>query len=302
MHIVYMGTPEYAVVILEKVLQESDIDVDLVLSQPDRPVGRKRVLTAPPVKELAVAHNIEVLQPQSLKDEEVVSQIKQHNPDFIIVAAYGQLLPKEVLDIAPCINLHASILPLYRGASPIQQALLNGDEYSGVTAMLMEEGLDTGPILGFKYIKTADAPRLDIMTKRLSTMAADLTLEVLKEYENLAPIQQLDAVSSKCKKIKKTDGLANFNSAKVLYAKASAFFGWPGVYLESGLKLHDIELQESTKEYRAGEILGIEGDAIVVGCKSGAVKIHSLQPQSKAKMSAKAYILGKRLSVGDRLL
>ncbi len=300
--IVYMGTPEYAKVILQHLIDEKDIEINLVLTQPDRPVGRKRVLTPPPVKELALEHSIEVLQPISLKDESIVAAIKESKPDIIVVAAYGQLLPKAVLEIAPSINLHASILPKYRGASPIQQTLLNGDEYSGVTAMLMEKGLDTGDMLGFRYIASSEAPRLDEMTQKLSEMAAELTVSVVRNFENLEPIAQLGASASKCKKIVRSDGLVYFSSAKELYQRYSAFYGWPGIFLESGTKLHGVRLIDDKKTYNEGEILAIEGSSVVIGCAKGRVQIEQLQAKSKAKMDAKAYILGKRFKVGDTLL
>jgi len=300
--IVFMGTPAYADVILKSLIDDNEVDVALVLTQPDRPVGRKKVLTPPPVKVTAADNNIEVLQPESLKDRDIINSIAAADADLIIVAAYGQLLPKEVLDIAPCINLHASILPKYRGASPIQQAILNGDEYSGVTAMLMDIGLDTGDMLGYKFIKTSDAQRLDIMMQRLSTLAAELTLDTIKEFENLSPIAQLDAVSSKCKKIKKQDGLVDFNSALMLYRKYCGYFGWPGVFVDGGMKLHGVELLEEGSQNCVNQILEINEDYIVVGCKEGSLKIAELQPVSKSKMSAKAYIMGKRLKVGDNLL
>ena len=145
--IVYMGTPHYAKEILDTLIHAEDMEVSLVLTQPDRPVGRKKVLTPPWVKVLALEHGIEVLQPNRLSDEGIEDAIKNVKPDFIVVAAFGQILPKTILDIAPCINLHASLLPQYRGASPVQQSLLNGDEKTGVTSMLMEEGLDTGHML-----------------------------------------------------------------------------------------------------------------------------------------------------------
>ena len=301
-NVIFMGTPEYAKVILEKLIADPEINVSLVVTQPDRPVGRKKILTPPPVKELALAHNIEVLQPLSLKEKETLEALKSKNADFIVVAAYGMLLPKDVLELAPCINLHASILPKYRGASPIQQALLAGDEYSGVTAMLMDEGLDTGDMLAFSYIKTIEAPTLPLMMEKLSYLAADLTLDVLKKFDTLLPLKQLNALASKCKKIKKEDGLVDFSSAIKLYRKYSAYFGWPGVFLESGLKLHSLELLDENTPHKEGEILEIDKEYIVVGCQKGKVKIKELQPKSKAKMNAYAYILGKRLQVGDTLL
>ena len=301
-NVVYMGTPEYARVILEALINDKEITVTSVYTQPDRPVGRKKVMTPPPVKVLAQERNIEVFQPLSLKEESVVSSIKSQNPDFIIVAAYGQLLPKEVLEIAPCINLHASILPKYRGASPIQQALLNGDEYSGVTAMLMDEGLDTGDILGFSFVKTSETPTLDLMMKKLSFLAANLTINTVKEFENINPLPQNGSVSSKCQKIKKQDGLVDFTNAKKLYRKYCAFFGWPGIFLENGMKLHGVKLCDTTGKNGVGEILEIDDKYITIGCKRGSIKVEKLQPPSKAKMDAKAYLIGKRLKVGDNLL
>ncbi len=300
--VIFMGTPAYADVILKRLIEDKSIEVVLVLTQPDRPVGRKKVLTPPPVKVRAQESGIEVLQPESLKDEKVVNSIKAVDVDLIIVAAYGQLLPKSVLDIAPCVNLHASILPMYRGASPIQQAILNGDEYSGVTAMLMDVGLDTGDMLGFKYIKTSQAPTLDLMMQKLSELASDLTIDIVKEFENLAPIPQLGAISSKCKKIKKQDGLVNFDSALKLYRKYCGYFGWPGIFIEGGMKLHGVELLESSSQNCVSQILSIEDEAIVIGCGVGSIKVKELQAPSKAKMGAKAYIMGKRLKVGDNLL
>ncbi len=301
-NIVFMGTPEYARVILEALVNEKEFNVTSVFTQPDRPVGRKKVLTPPPVKVLALEHNIEVFQPLSLKEDGIVSNIKSQNPDFIIVAAYGQLLPKEILETAPCINLHASILPMYRGASPIQQALLNGDEYSGVTAMLMDEGLDTGDILSFSFIKTKKAPTLDLMMEKLSLLAADLTIETVKEFKNINPLPQTGANASKCKKITKQEGLVTLDDAERLYRKYCAFYGWPGIYLEDGLKLHELELIENRSQNRAGEILKIEGNSVIIACSRGTLKIGKIQPPSKAKMDAKAYLAGKRLKVGDNIL
>lgn len=147
MRVIFMGTPDYAEVILARLIDTEDIDVVAVYTQPDKPVGRKKVLTPPVVKTLANKHNIDVYQPDRLRDQDVVDELLKIKCDYIVVAAYGQILPKQILDHAPCINLHASILPHYRGASPIQQSLLNNDAKTGVTAMLMDEGLDTGDII-----------------------------------------------------------------------------------------------------------------------------------------------------------
>ncbi len=301
MNIVFMGTPDYAKVILKELI-DKDYNISLVLTQPDRPVGRKRVLTPPPVKLLANENGIRVLQPTTLKDIQIKEEIKSLKPDAIIVAAYGQLLPKDILDIAPCINLHASILPEYRGASPIQQGLLNGDEYLGVTAMLMDEGLDTGDILGFRFVKREEIPTLDVAMDVLSKEAAQLTISILENFDNLNPFKQLNLNATYCKKIKKEDGLVTFDDALNIYRKYCAYIGWPGIFLENGLKLFGVEIVDLDSINKPGEILEVSKSGIKIGCKKGAITIKEVQPKSKSKMLAKAYLAGQRKGVGDNIL
>lgn len=297
-----MGTPDYARMILQALLDAEDMDVTLVLTQPDRPAGRKKVLTAPAVKVLAQAHGIEVLQPERLSDEGVVEKISEVKPDFIIVAAFGQLLPRSILDIAPCINLHASLLPQYRGASPVQQSLLNGDCYSGVTAMQMEEGLDSGPILGYTYFQIPQAMRLGGLMTQLGKEACVLTLETIRNFGQLLPLPQNRAIASHCKKISRSDGEVSFDDAQVLYNKYRAFEGWPDIFTSEGMKIIEMKLLESDAEYQSAQIIAIKKGSIVVGCKKGSVEIITLQPMSKKPMDAKSYLLGKGLRVGDLLI
>ncbi len=299
--IVYMGTPYYARAILQTLIDDDKIDVTLVLTQPDRPVGRKKELKAPEVKLLALEHDIKILQPERLHDEGIYEAIVDAKPDYIVVAAFGQLLPKSILDIAPCINLHASLLPHYRGASPVQQSLLHGDEFTGVTAMLMEEGLDSGPILGYRYFKIPSTMLLPELMNRLSDDACVLTTEIIHKFETLAPLEQIRAEATHCKKIKKTDGLVNFDSALVLYDKYRAFSGWPGVFVEDGTKLLEIQLIESSSQNGRGEILVLRDESVVIGCLEGSLEIKTLQPASKKEMSAKAYCVGRGLKVGHTL-
>ena len=240
-----MGTPDYAKEILETLIQAEDMEVSLVLTQPDRPVGRKKILTAPPVKDLALKHGIKVLQPDRLSDEGIKEAISAVKPDFIIVAAFGQLLPKSILDIAPCINLHASLLPQYRGASPVQQSLLNGDTYTGVTSMLMEEGLDSGPVLGYYYFKIPHDMKLQALMAKLAKDACVLTLDTIRYFDTLEPQEQTKASATHCKKIKKSDGEIAFVDAEILYNKYRAFEGWPGIYMANGTKLLELELIET---------------------------------------------------------
>ena len=301
MNIIFMGTPDYAEKILEKLIQTQDINVVAVYTQPDKSVGRKKVMTPPLVKTLAQDKNIEVFQPNRLRDEDVVKELLTIKCDYIIVAAYGQILPRAILDHAPCINLHASILPQYRGASPIQQTLLNDNKITGVTAMLMEEGLDTGDILKTETIDVPKDMMLETLFDSLTEIASNLTLEVLQNFKKLTPKKQVESEASHCKKISKQDGLVAFNNAHELYSKYRAYTPWPGIYLENGLKLKKIDLTDKCALGKSGTILEINKDNILVACDKGVVRIYSVQPQSKKEMSVIAYINGKRLAIDDTL-
>ena len=298
--VIFMGTPDYAEEILKKLIEEEEIEVVSVYTQPDKPVGRKKILTPPPVKELAQKHDLAVFQPYSLKDEEVVASVLQQECDFIVVAAYGQILPKAVLEHAPCINLHASILPKYRGASPIQQAILNGDTKTGVTAMLMDEGLDTGDIIKIEECEIDKDEMVEELFEKLTHIAADLTLDVLKNFSAYTLVPQNDEEASYCKKITKEDGLVEFDDALTLYNKYRAFTPWPGVYLASGLKLKKIKLLDTQDSFKEGKILKVN-ECAEVGCKKGSVAICRVQPPSKKEMDIKDYLNGKRIGVADTL-
>ena len=297
-----MGTPHYAKEILNTLIEAEDMEVSLVLTQPDRPVGRKKVLTPPPVKSLALEHGIDVLQPNRLSDEGIEHAIKNVKPDFIVVAAFGQILPKNILDIAPCINLHASLLPQYRGASPVQQSLLNGDEKTGVTSMLMEEGLDTGPMLEKIEFMIPSSMRLHALMAQLTADACTLTMSTIRNYENITAQTQNEDQATLCKKIKKSDGEVDFEDATSIYNKYRAFEGWPGIFTANGTKLDGLSTVDSTSHNRVLEILSFDAESVVVGCSIGALKIESLQPASKKAMSAKSYCVGRGMKVGDTLL
>jgi len=299
--IVYMGTPHYAKEILNTLIEAEDMEVTLVLTQPDRPVGRKKVLTPPAVKVLAQDNNIEVLQPNRLTDDGIVDAIKSMNPDYIIVAAFGQILPKSILDIAPCINLHASILPQYRGASPVQQSLLNGDKKSGVTSMLMEEGLDTGDILEILEFTIPEDMRLHALMNQLTDDACRLTLDTIRNFKDIQPKKQNSDEASLCKKIKKSDGEIDFIDASEIYNKYRAFEGWPGIFSKNGTKLDNIVLVEDRDRHNICEILAFEDESVTIGCAKGSLKINILQPASKKPMTAKAYCVGRGLKIGDYL-
>ena len=302
--ILFMGTPDYATTIFIELLK-SKYEIVGLFTQPDKPVGRKQILTPPHIKQYCIDENIKlpIFQPLKLKNnQEAKEEIQKLKPDFILVAAYGQILPKDILDIAPCINLHASLLPNYRGASPIQESLLNDDSFTGVTSMLMEEGLDSGDILGFQYLKITRTMEVSEAFEKLSHIAAQLTITTLDNFENINAIKQNESLVTFCKKIKKDDGLVDFCDAKKLFLKYKAYSYWPGVFLSSELKLKDIELNEELSQNNEGEILEINKDFILIGCKKGSLKIKTLQAPSKKAMSSVDFVRGQRLEVGNILV
>ncbi|QDM01632.1 methionyl-tRNA formyltransferase [Aliarcobacter butzleri] len=301
--VLFMGTPSYATEIFKKLLS-SNYEVIGLFTQPDKPVGRKQVLTPPDIKQFCIDNsiNIPIFQPERLRDNlAAYLVIKELKPDFIIVAAYGQILPKEILKLAPCINLHASLLPKYRGASPIQEALLNDDNFTGVTSMFMEEGLDSGDILALQYLKIIPTMEVSEAFSKLSLIAANLTITTLDNFDRLNPIKQNESEVSFCKKIKKENGLVDFSDAKNLFLKYKAYSFWPGIFLESELKLKDVELLEETSQNEAGKILDICKDYIIVGCKKGSLKIKTLQAPSKKAINSVDFVRGQRVEIGDIL-
>ncbi|KLD96804.1 methionyl-tRNA formyltransferase [Aliarcobacter butzleri] len=301
--VLFMGTPSYATEIFKKLLS-SNYEVIGLFTQPDKPVGRKQVLTPPDIKQFCIDNsiNIPIFQPERLRDNlAAYLVIKELKPDFIIVAAYGQILPKEILKLAPCINLHASLLPKYRGASPIQEALLNDDNFTGVTSMFMEEGLDSGDILALQYLKITPTMEVSEAFSKLSLIAANLTITTLDNFDRLNPIKQNESEVSFCKKIKKENGLVDFSDAKNLFLKYKAYSFWPGIFLESELKLKDVELLEETSQNEAGKILDICKDYIIVGCKKGSLKIKTLQAPSKKAINSVDFVRGQRVEIGDIL-
>ncbi len=301
--VLFMGTPDYATAILKTLLAQTDMEVVALITQADKPVGRKQIMTPPHIKQFVTSEKIDIpiYQPATLRSEEAVQFIQDQRPDFIVVAAYGQILPKAVLEIAPCINLHASILPKYRGASPIQSAIADRQEVSGVTAMKMDEGLDTGDILGYSVVEIGKMHALELFEK-LSNLAAKLTPKIIREYEQIEAIKQINALSSYSPKIKKEDGLVHFEDAGELEAKYRAFIAWPGIFLKSGLKLKVLSLHACEGSYRAGEILALEEERAIIGCTRGSVAVSRVQAPSKKEVDILSYLRGKRLACGDLLL
>lgn len=300
--VIFMGTPDYAADILKTLIAADDIEVVAVYTQPDKPVGRKGVLTPPAVKVLAQEAHIPIWQPSRLRDENVVGGLLKIECDMIIVAAYGQILPKAILEHAPCVNLHASILPQYRGASPIQQSLLNNDTKSGVTAMWMDEGLDTGAIIKISMLEIAPDEMVESLYARLTKIACELTLDIVDNWDRKSCTPQIEADASHCTKISKADGLVTFDNADEIFNRYRAFTPWPGIYLESGLKLKEMTLNERQSHGNAGEIIVIDERGIVVQCKKGSLRLLKVQAPSKQETSAIAYLNGKRIGCGNTLV
>ena len=300
-NIVFMGTPSYATCILKELIKEG-FNIQALFTQKDKPFGRKQILTPSDTKKFVSESglDIKIFSPKTLKDENIIKEVKNLAPDFIVVAAYGKILPKEILDIAPCVNLHASLLPKYRGASPIQSAILNGDKISGVCSMLMEEELDSGDILEAKECDISDKKSNEVF-EILSYLAAKICVSTLVNFKNLIPKKQDINKVSFCKKIKKEDGLINLDNASFIYQKFLAFYPWPGIFLENKLKFLDIELLDKDKIQESGKILQIEKDGFLLSCERGILKIKSLQESGKKALDARTYLNGKRLKVGDSL-
>ncbi|WP_034583393.1 methionyl-tRNA formyltransferase [Helicobacter pametensis] len=294
--VVFFGTPRFAQEVLHIVA--SSHEVVCVVTQPDKPFGRKQELKKSEVKEYALEQGLPILQPQIL-DVSILKQLEVFQADFFLVVAFGQIFPKSFLDFVPCINIHASILPHLRGASPLQEMILEDQKYFGVTAMRMEQGLDCGDILGIQFLETQVDLGLHGLSSKLAQMGGELASAVLDSYHLLSPIRQNHCDASVCKKIKKEQGLVSFVSAREIFVKFLAFSTWPSIFLENGLKLVRIELVEKDGIFRSGEILDVLDDGVLVGCQRGKIKILEVQPPSKMKMLAKDYLHGKRLKIGD---
>lgn len=297
MKIVFFGTPEIAVPFLVTLHNDKEIDVLSVVTKPDKPVGRKQEMQAPPVKLKAQELNYEVLQPEKI-DSEFIEEVNDLNADFFIVIAYGEILPKEILDSPKyaSINVHFSLLPKYRGASPVQSALLNGDSETGITFMDMNEKLDAGGVFFIKKIPIEGDDNAEKLLIKLSELGAILLPSVLKDISDgvLSPIPQNEDDKTYCKKITKKDAEINpsNDNAEQIFNKFRAFYPWPGLFFifeNKRCKILDCEL--STSEVSPGELKEVDG-VVILGCKKGSIKIDKLQLEGKKPMFGKDFING----------
>lgn len=293
-----MGSPDFALPSLSTLAAK--YEVVGVVTQPDRASGRGRELKAPPVKTLALELNIPAIQPQKLREPEAMSQLQAWHPDLIVVAAFGQILKKEVLELPKygCINVHASLLPRWRGAAPINAAILAGDEETGVTIMKMDVGLDTGPMLSKKSIRIKPDDTAGSIFQALSTLGADLLLETLPDYINgkIMPQPQPAEGATYAPMLKKEDGLLDFNKPSLeLERRVRAMSPWPGAWFEwNGNILKVARASVSVGEGLAnGSRFTVQGRPAVM-CAEGALVLEAVQPPGKKVMPGKSFLAGAR--------
>lgn len=302
--IVFMGTPEIAVPSL-KALVENGFDIPLVITQPDKPKGRGQAMQYPPVKEYALTAGLEVYQPEKIKNNtEVMEKLKSISPDFFAVVAYGKILPQEVLDIpkiAP-VNVHFSLLPKYRGPAPVNWAIMNGEEETGVDTMLMDAGMDTGDIL-----LTAKTPILKKnageLADELAVTGANLLIKTLNEFENITPAKQDSDKATKAPMMNKEMGLINWSQdASQIERMIRAFTPWPASYsiLDSKkVKIFKSDVIDINHNAAAGTVIDIEKESFTIACGNNALKIFELQLEGKKRMDTKSFLAGCKLEKGS---
>jgi methionyl-tRNA formyltransferase len=308
---IFMGTPELACASLRALLGAGQVQLQAVVTQPDRPKGRDLRLTPSPVKELAEQAGLPVLQPERARHPEFIDQVRLLNPDLIAVAAYGQILPKELLDVPKfgCLNVHTSLLPKYRGAAPIQWAMLNGEAETGVTIMRMDPGLDTGDIVTQEATAISGEDDAVSLHNRLADLGAGLLLRTIPDYVagRLSPRRQPVEGVSHARKILKQDGRINWlEPARAIWNRVRGLVPWPGAYTffpaepkPALMKIWRATVAEVAGE--AGEVLAVEKTGIVVGCGERSLRLLELQREGGRRLSAGQFLSGHGLERGQRL-
>ncbi|MBR5423730.1 MAG: methionyl-tRNA formyltransferase [Clostridia bacterium] len=306
--VVFMGSPDFAVKALEALIESPDYDVKLVVSQTDKPQGRKQILTPPPVKTVALQNCIEVFQPKTLRSDEAYEKIASAHPDFIVVAAYGKILPQNVLDIPKygCVNLHGSLLPKYRGAAPIQWCVINGEEKTGVTTMLMDAGLDTGDILLTSETPIGADETAGELFDRLAALCPALLLQTLKglEAHTIIPKKQNEKDATYVGVLSKEMAAINWNdSAAAIHNKVRGMNPWPvakTVFCGKILKIFAGRPLNAAARYPAGSLYCEKGD-LFVSCGEGVYRIDELQLEGAKRMNSSDFLRGHPVSGPIRL-
>lgn len=310
MRIVFMGTPDFAVPALEKLIEAHEVVA--VVTQPDKRKGRGKAMAFPPVKEAALAHDIPVYQPLKVKEEEFQKELFALAPDVIVVAAFGQILPESILNQPKygCINIHASLLPKYRGAAPIQWAVINGEKESGITTMYMAKGLDTGDMLEKVTVPLTEEETGDSLHDKLAALGGDLILSTLEKLENGTAVRtvQDDSLSCYARMLTKEMGEIDWNQDAVsIERKIRGLNSWPSAYTHLGdktLKIWKAQVEETTpetEEAAPGTIVRVEKDSFAVKTGSNLLKVTEVQLQGKKRMPVQAFLLGYKLEEGTSL-
>jgi len=303
--IIFFGTPSFAIPTLKRLLQETD-EVVAVVTQPDREKGRGRKVVPSPVKEFALQHKISVFQPKKVKDENFYENLKALQPDLIVVVAYGQILPKSILDIPRygAINVHASLLPKYRGASPIAWAILKGEKRTGVTTIKMDEGMDTGDILLQKEIILGERETFESLHDRLALLGEEVLMETLERMKkgDLTPIPQDHSEATFAPPFKKEDGRIDWKKeAREIDCQIRALNPWPGTFTEWNgrlLKIFSGEVRQGISKGEAGRVVWVGADFIEVETGNGSLLIKEVQLEGKRRMSVKEFLSGHSIPVG----
>lgn len=310
MKVIFMGTPDFSVGTLEALI-EAGHEVALVVTQPDKPKGRGGKMQYTPVKEVAVTHNIPVYQPKRIHEPECIEELRKYNADIMVVIAFGQILPKEILEMTPygCVNVHASLLPSYRGAAPIQWAVINGEKVSGVTTMQMNEGLDTGDMLLKVEIPLDEKETGGSLHDKLAEAGARLCVETLDALKagTVTPEKQGDSPTAYAKMLDKHMGKIDWKmSAKEIERLIRGLNPWPSAYTrwnenDKGMKIWEAEVAEGQTDKAAGTVVEVAKDGFFVQTGDGLLKITALQIPGKKRMDAAAFLRGYQMETGTVL-
>ena len=307
MQVVFMGTPDFSIPVLEGLISSEKHEVTAVITQPDKARGRSGKLTFTPVKQCAVEHDIPVYTPVRVKEKEFIDELKNIPCDVIVVVAFGQILPKEILTMPKygCVNVHASLLPRWRGAAPMQWAIISGDETTGITTMQMDEGLDTGDMLLKKSVKIDPDETDETLFNKLSPLGAKLLLETLDGIEDgsIKPQKQDDSKSTYAKLLTKELGRIDFTWEAVKIERyIRALNNWPNVYCSfkgKTLKVWKASVVMSDSEYKPGTVVNVSKKSFTVQTGSGQLEFLEVQPEGKKRMDAASFLNGNRLAVGE---
>lgn len=315
MKIVFMGTPDFAAASLEALI-EAGHEITAVVTQPDKAKGRSKELKFPPVKECALRHEIPVMQPVKIRTKEAIAELKQYEADLYVVAAFGQILTQEILDLPKygCWNIHASLLPKYRGASPIQHVIIEGEKQSGVTIMQMDAGIDTGDMLYTKIVDIEDEDTFETLHDKLMDLGGQAIVEalVLLEKGSITATKQQDELSTYASMIRKEMGKIDFSQdAIVINRLIRGMNPWPSAYTfykgkqmkiwkALPCKVKDIA-GEAIPDLKIGSVLNVTKDYFDVVCGQGILRIYELQLEGKKRMSAHDFLLGVKVQCGDVL-